>query len=81
MEGRFFDIPLRNKWAREGFREKLKSMGFYPLQKSVFIIPHPCKKEIDFLCGLYNIRGNVRLVETKSIGDDNKSVSNYFGCG
>src|SRR3989338_6759156 len=31
-----FDIQDVHKWSREGFRQKLKSMGLYQLQKSVF---------------------------------------------
>lgn len=73
-----FDIPLKNKWAREGFRDKLKLMGFYSLQKSVFISPYPCEQEVNFLCGIYNIHGNVRLIETQSVGED-KNIKEYFG--
>ncbi len=73
-----YDIPLKNKWSREGFRDKLKLMGFYPLQKSVFVSPYPCNEELDFLCGIYNIAGNVRLIDTKTIGND-EVLKKHFG--
>lgn len=41
-----FDIPNKKKFARELFREKLKNLGFYQLQESVFIHPFPCRAEI-----------------------------------
>ncbi len=44
-----FDIPERNKQARDFFRGKLKQMGLYQLQESVFYTPYECKDEIDFL--------------------------------
>jgi CRISPR-associated endonuclease Cas2 len=44
-----FDIPNRKKKAREFFREKLKSLGFYRLQESVFIHPFDCRDEICFI--------------------------------
>lgn len=62
-----FDIPDRHKTAREGFRERLKAMGFYPLQESVFVFPYPCDEEIRFLIYVYNAGAYVRLVETSKI--------------
>lgn len=44
-----FDIPEKEKPAREFFRDKLKHMGLYQLQESVFYTPYECKNEIDFL--------------------------------
>jgi len=51
-----FDIPEYKKIARDAFRQKLSQLGFYPIQESVFITPHPCEKEIDFVCSLFEIR-------------------------
>lgn len=44
-----FDIPEKNKQARDFFRDKLKQMGLYQLQESVFYTPYECRDEIDFL--------------------------------
>ena len=44
-----FDIPDKKKPARNALAEKLKKLGFYHLQKSVFVHPYDCKEEIDFL--------------------------------
>lgn len=65
-----FDIPERNKWAREGIRECLKRMGFYRLQKSIFVFPYPCRDEIEFLGRLYDVQGDIRFIETDSISSD-----------
>lgn len=65
-----FDIPEKNKWAREGFRERLKHVGFHPLQKSTFIFPYPCREEIEFLGRLYDVSQYVRFIETSSISLD-----------
>ncbi len=51
-----FDIPHKHKKARDVFRRKLKDLQFYPIQKSVFITPHPCEDEIDFLASFFNVR-------------------------
>src|SRR3989338_3057460 len=34
-----FDIPKHETSARNAFREKLRELGFYPFQKSVFVYP------------------------------------------
>jgi phenylacetic acid degradation operon negative regulatory protein len=65
-----FDIPDRHKWAREGFREKLKNLNFYQLQKSVFVAPYPCEKMIEFLISVFSINSYVRLIETQDLSDD-----------
>lgn len=74
----FFDVPVKHKWARDGLRSKLKLMGFFPLQKSVFVFPYPCDDEIAFLSGLYNIQRHVRLLETGSVGED-EPLKKHFG--
>jgi len=56
-----FDIPEKLKVTRNAFREKLKELGFYELQKSVFVIPYPCEDEINFLIEFFNLRKFVRF--------------------
>ncbi|MEK7541920.1 MAG: CRISPR-associated endonuclease Cas2 [Patescibacteria group bacterium] len=72
-----FDIPDRHKWAREGLREKLKSMGFYRLQESVFVFPYPCEEEMRFLVDIYNIAPCVRLIETDSISVESDLLKEF----
>lgn len=72
-----FDIPDEHKWAREGFREKLKMMGFYPLQESVFIYPYDCQGELEFLCKVFNISDFVRFIKSRSLIPSN-DIKNYF---
>lgn len=50
-----FDIPEKYKVARRALYFKLREMDFYPFQKSVWIHPFPCEKEIDFLKEVFNI--------------------------
>lgn len=57
-----FDIPHYKKKARDAFREKLRELGFYAIQKSVYIVPHPCEDEIDFICSVFDIRHFVLIL-------------------
>lgn len=65
-----FDIPEKDKWAREGIRERLKRMGFYQLQKSTFVFPYPCREEVAFLGGLYGAQDYLRFIESNSVNFD-----------
>lgn len=62
-----FDIPERLKKQREMFRSKLKSLGFYRLQDSVFIYPFPCEKEIEFIREYLQIRDYVLFLTFREL--------------
>ena len=55
-----FDIPEKFRVGRNALREKIKKLGFYELQKSVFVIPYECKNETEFVIEFFNIRKYVR---------------------
>ena len=44
-----FDIAEKRKRAREAMRGMLKQLGFYQLQKSVFVHPYSCEAEIELI--------------------------------
>jgi len=50
-----YDIPHPHKRARDAFRMKIKQMGLYPLQKSVWVSPFECREELEFLCEVFNL--------------------------
>jgi len=60
-----FDIPEEERRGRNALAVKLKELGFYPLQKSVFIYPYECQNEIDFIVEFFNLRPYVRLFTVK----------------
>ena len=72
-----FDIPENKKQARMAMSSKLKELGFYPMQKSVFIHPYECKDEIDFVTELFNIAPYVRFFRVKDI-DIELDLKNKF---
>jgi len=55
-----FDIPERQKPARDALRSKLKRLGFFEFQKSIFVHPFSCKDEIEFLIEFFQIKSYVR---------------------
>ncbi len=65
-----FDIPERRKRERDGFRKKLQDIGFFSLQESVFICPYACKKELDFIMSVFEIKECVKIIEVKAISGE-----------
>lgn len=66
-----FDIP-EEKWrsGRDALRDKLQKLGFYLIQKSVWVLPWPCENEVLFLCELYGITPFVNMFVVEKIYND-----------
>jgi len=73
-----FDIPNKKKISREAFRRALISLGFYPLQKSVFVSPHKCEKEMITLSKMYGVAAHMLILTVASLGPREQSVRKYF---
>ena len=72
-----FDIPNNQRKERDMFREKLRQLGFFPLQESVFLFPYECKDQIDFLRELLGIRDCVRLLWVEEIENEDYYKSKF----
>lgn len=65
-----FDIPETKKKIRDALRLKLKELGFYELQKSVFVHPFECRDEIDFVVEFFGLRPFVRFAVVEYIDNE-----------
>jgi len=74
----FFDVPEKYRWGRDSLRKKLKELGFFELQKSVFVFPYECEDEIDFIIEYYGIRKYVRYSVMEYI-DNELHLKGKFG--
>lgn len=72
-----FDIPEKEKWLRDVFRNNLKRLGFREFQKSVFIFPYPCEKEISFLIKIYNAEKFIKKMIVKEFDGIEKFKNIY----
>ena len=72
-----FDIPEKRKKAREALRYKLRDLNFYPIQKSMFILPYQCRDEIDFIAEIFQIKKHLVYFEATNIDNEIK-IRNYF---
>src|SRR3989344_3124525 len=65
-----FDIPEKIRRLRDSLRLHFQELGFAELQKSVFVHPYSCNKEIEFLVELYNARKYVRFILADEIDNE-----------
>jgi len=65
-----FDIPEVHKQARNALNLKLQELGFYALQKSVFLHSYDCKDEIDFIGEYFNVREHIKYFVIREIENE-----------
>ena len=65
-----FDVPERTRRLRDSLRFHFKEMGLMEFQKSVFVYPYPCEKEIEFIVEFYNARKYVRFIVADNIDNE-----------
>ncbi len=73
-----FDIPEDRKKARTAFRQHLKSLGCFHLQKSVFAYPYHCRDEIHFLTSFWDVQRYVQYIEASTLGTAEKRALRFF---
>lgn len=74
----FFDVSEERKTARNSLRRLLINIGFYPLQKSVFVTPVPCHHEVAMIAEYFHLEHDILLCETTHLGKAEKRVRVYF---
>lgn len=72
-----FDVPEKFKVARTALSQKLKLLGCYQLQKSVFVSPYPCNDEVVFVANVFNVLPFIKIIEATSIAPD-REVRSHF---
>lgn len=64
-----FDIAEKKKVVREALRGKLKELGFFPFQKSIWICPFECRAEVELLKGFFGLSDQeTQLIVAEHIG-------------
>ena len=66
-----FDIPNSSTFVRNVFRRKLKELGFYQLQKSIWVHPFECREEVALLREFLGATAKqIRFIEATKIERD-----------
>lgn len=71
-----FDISNNQRVERNAFRKKLKELGFYSLQKSVWLHSFDCKKEIGILREFFGLNLKQIIVFSVDKIEDDLLVKN-----
>ncbi len=74
-----FDIKEKHKIKREALRGKLKELGLYPLQKSVWACPYDFFKEMNLLRRFFGLQKKEMKIITASEIEDDKPIKIHFG--
>ncbi len=72
-----FDIPEKQSGLRQTFRRKLKELGFFHFQRSVFVIPTECEREIGLITDYLNIAHCVHLLVANRFHGDKQLVKKF----
>lgn len=73
----FFDIPENQKTARDGLSHKLRLLGCYQLQRSVWVHPFSYEEELMTVASFYQIDKYITYVETTHINNESKLVEKF----
>ena len=75
-----FDIEEKKKKFRDEFRKRLKQLGFYALQESVYVHAFPCFDEVEFLRQVYEVPINVTYILAEKI-ESQENLEKFFQVG
>lgn len=73
-----FDVSEEKKKQRDVFRHFLQALGFYMLNRSVFVHPYPCFDEVEFLRQISGVGREVTYIVAKSV-ETSVSLERHFG--
>lgn len=73
-----FDIPSRMERQRHSFRNQLKRLGFKMIQRSIFVIPYPCEREIADICRKLSLFSYVDIILAESILSRDEELRKVF---
>jgi len=72
-----FDIPEKERLRRDYLRKKLKAMGMYNIQRSTFVYPYDCEKELGMVTGYYRVEKYTTYVEANSCDIDRQLRAHF----
>lgn len=74
----FFDVPEEKKKLRDAFRYQLKKAGLKEFQRSAFIFPYSCFREIEGLAEELGIKEHIVLATAETLSNE-FHFKNRFG--
>jgi len=69
----FFDVPEAQRNKRDYLRKFLRKLGFYPYQKSVYLFPYECEKEVRLIKKIVEGAKYIKYIIAEKIEDEPKA--------
>jgi len=76
-----FDIKEDDHTERDIFRGHLKKLNFIQVQKSIYVYPFECTKEISFLTRHLNVEEEVTIMIAEIIQGEDKIINTFIETG
>lgn len=76
-----FDIPNDKSKTRDVIRRKLEKIGFVQMQKSVFVYPFECKREIDAICYYCSAKKYLKYMIANIIEGEKEIIEKFLSLG
>lgn len=76
-----FDIPENQRPVRDAVRQLLNRVGFYQLQRSVYIYPHDCIGIIRYLEEIYDINEYVQFIVAERVETEEDLITLFHDRG
>lgn len=73
-----FDIKEKQKIKREALRGKIKELGLYQLQESVWVCPYEFQKEMETLRNFFQLKNDEMKVITASDIENDERIKTFF---
>lgn len=73
----FFDVPETQRNKRDYLRNYLRKIGFYCYQKSVYVFPYECEKEIILIKKIVEGATYMRYIIAEKI-EEEKKIKTFF---
>jgi DNA-binding transcriptional regulator PaaX len=77
-DGKFWqvaaDIPTKYRSGADAFRIKIKKLGLFPLQRTLWFYPYDLREEIGFISRFYKIESFVTVMRVDKLDPADKKV-------
>ena len=73
------DIPTKNyRRGADMLRRKLKELGFFSLQRTLWFYPFDPRKELEYVVNSFGIANFVTLMEVSRLDRDDEEIMKKF---
>jgi|SRR3989344_2923395 len=72
-----FDVPEPYNTARRALSLKLRELGCYHYQNSVFVYPYDCREDINFIKNYFGFDSAIKYIVAEKL-DDEKTLEEFF---